>query len=214
MATRGSPRHRCRTDRLCIFNFRRADDYFHVLLWQYIDALLCDHRGGPSAGYLLRFGGCSDGSLGLRRQAFNGHRLGDCTSLGFGPCQQKTFGLISFGGYDYYFRTTAFVQCTQLLQRWPPAAYLPRPAPRSLLGGRERTPQRLARNPLQPLPCWVHSPPRSSLWISCTVHNWLSTKYDYQTTCTTREGSSLTSSTGLLSRLERQVCWQCRLVQL
>jgi hypothetical protein len=28
---------------------------------------------------------------------------------------------------------------------------------------------------------------RSSPWISCIVHNWLSTKYDYQTTCTTWE---------------------------
>jgi hypothetical protein len=77
---------------------------------------------------------------------------------------------------------------------------------------RERTPLWLARNPLQPLLCWVHPPPRSSPWISCTVHNWLSTKYDYQTTCTTREGSSLASSTGLLSRSGRQVCLQCRLV--
>jgi hypothetical protein len=80
--------------------------------------------------------------------------------------------------------------------------------------GRERTPQRLARNPLQPLPRWVHPRPRSSPLISCTVHNWLSTKYDYQTTCTTRERSSLTSSTGLLSRLGCQVCWRCRLVHL
>jgi hypothetical protein len=79
---------------------------------------------------------------------------------------------------------------------------------------RERTPQRLAWNPLQPLPRWVHPHPRSSPWISCIVHNWLSTKYDYQTTCTTREGSSLTSSTGLLSRLGRQVCWRCRQDQL
>jgi hypothetical protein len=47
---------------------------------------------------------------------------------------------------------------------------------------------------------------RSSPWISCTVHNWLSTKYDYQTTCTIQERSSLTSLTGLLSRLVRQVC--------
>jgi hypothetical protein len=80
--------------------------------------------------------------------------------------------------------------------------------------GQEQTPQRLARNPLQPLPRWVHPPPRSSPWISCTVHNWLSTKYDNQTTCTTRERSSLTSSTGPLSRLGHQVCWRCRQVQL
>jgi hypothetical protein len=80
--------------------------------------------------------------------------------------------------------------------------------------GWERTPQRLAQNPLQPLPRWVHPHPRSSPWISCIVHNWLSTKYHYQTTCTTQERSSLTSSTGLLSRLGRQVCWRCRLVQL
>jgi hypothetical protein len=67
--------------------------------------------------------------------------------------------------------------------------------------GGERTPQRLAWNLLQPLPRWVHLPPRISPWISCTVYNWLSTKYDYQTTCTTRERSSLTSLTGLLSRV-------------
>jgi hypothetical protein len=76
----------------------------------------------PSTGYLRQLGGCSGGSLGLRCQAFNGHRLGDGTSLGFGPCQQKTFGLVSHGGYDYSLRTTAFMQCTHLLQCWPPAA--------------------------------------------------------------------------------------------
>jgi hypothetical protein len=42
---------------------------------------------------------------------------------------------------------------------------------------------------------------------SCTVHNRLSTKYDYQATCTTRGRSSLTNSTGLLSRFGRQVYW-------
>jgi hypothetical protein len=53
---------------------------------------------------------------------------------------------------------------------------------------------------------------RSSPWISCIVHNWLSTKYDYQTTRTTRGRSSLTSSTGLLSWLGRQVGWRCQQV--
>jgi hypothetical protein len=84
----------------------------------------------------------------------------------------------------------------------------------TLLEGRERTPQRLARILLQPPPRWVHPHPRSSPWISCRVRNWLSTKYDYKTTCTTRERYSLTGSTGLLSRLGRQGCWRCRPVQL
>jgi hypothetical protein len=57
--------------------------------------------------------------LGLQRQAFNGHRLGDGVSFGFGPCQQKTTGLVTLGGYDYSLRITAFVQCTHLLQCWP-----------------------------------------------------------------------------------------------
>jgi hypothetical protein len=150
--------------------------------------------------------------LDLRHHAFNGHNLGDGASLDFGPCQQKTYGLVSLGGYDYSLRKTAFAQCTHLLQCWPPAAWPLRPAPWSLLGGRERTPRRLAWNLLQPLPCWVHPPPKTSLWISCIVQNGLSTKYDYQTTCTTQGRSSLTSSTGLPSQLGRQVCWRCRQV--
>jgi hypothetical protein len=63
----------------------------------------------------------------------------------------------------------------------------PRPAPWTLLAGRERTPQRLARIPLPPPLRWVHPHPRSSPSISCRVHNWLSTQYDYQSKCTTRE---------------------------
>jgi hypothetical protein len=59
----------------------------------------------------------------------------------------------------------------------------------------------------------VHPHPRSSPSISCRVHNWLSTQYNYQTKCTTREGSSLTSLTGQPSRLGRRGCWQCRPVQ-
>jgi hypothetical protein len=56
----------------------------------------------------------------------------------------------------------------------------PRPAPRILPEGRERTPQRPARIPLPPPLRWVHPHPRSSPLISCRVHNWLSTQYDYQ----------------------------------
>jgi hypothetical protein len=67
----------------------------------------------------------------------------------------------------------------------------PRLAPQTLLEGRERTPQRLAWLPLQPPQRWVHSHPRSSPWISYRVHNWLSTKYGYQTKCTTRENLHL-----------------------
>jgi hypothetical protein len=96
---------------------------------------------------------------------------------------------------------------THLLLCWPSAAQPPRPAPRSQLGGGKWTPQRLAWNLLQPLLRWVHLPPGTSLWISCIVHNWLSTKYDYQPTCTTRERCSLTSSTEQQSRTGRQVCW-------
>jgi hypothetical protein len=81
---------------------------------------------------------------------------------------------------------------------------------RSLLGGGERTPRQQARKLLQPLPCWVHLPPRTSTSISYTVHNRWSTRYDYQATCTTRERSSLTSLIGQQSRSERQVCWRCR----
>jgi hypothetical protein len=72
------------------------------------------HHGGSSTGYLCRLGGCSGGSLTLRHQAFNGHRLGDGASLGFGPCQQKTFGLVSQGGYDYSLRVTAYSPSTTL----------------------------------------------------------------------------------------------------
>jgi hypothetical protein len=43
-----------------------------------------------------------------------------------------------------------------------------RPAPRYPLGGRERTPRWLAWNLLQPLPCWIHPPPRTSQYtIGC-----------------------------------------------
>jgi hypothetical protein len=110
-------------------------------------------------------------------------------------------------------RIPELVECTHLLRRSPPAMQPPRSAPRTLLEERERTPQRLARILLQPPLHWVHPHPRSSPRISCRVHNRLSTKYDYQTKCTTEERSSLTSSTGLLSRLGRQGCWRCRPVQ-
>jgi hypothetical protein len=160
------------------------------------------HHGGFSAGYHCRLGGCSGGSLALWYQAFNGHRLGDGASLGFGPCQLKTFGLVSQGGYDYSPRVTVYSPSTMMA-----SGNVASTAGASVSSwGWERTPQRLARNPLQPSPRWVHPRPRSSLWISCRVHHWLSTKYDYQTTCTTRERSSLTGSTRLLSRLGRQVC--------
>jgi hypothetical protein len=46
----------------------------------------------------------------------------------------------------------------------------PRPAPQTLLEGREQTPQRLARISLQPPLRWVHPHPKSSPWISCRVH--------------------------------------------
>jgi hypothetical protein len=85
--TRGGSRHRRRVDWLRILNLRRTDDYFQGRLWQYIFALLSDGRGGFSVGYFRQLGGCSGGSLGLRRQTFNGHRLRDGASLGFGPCQ-------------------------------------------------------------------------------------------------------------------------------
>jgi hypothetical protein len=78
--------------------------------------LLSGHHGGSSAGYLRRLGGCSGSSLGLRCQGFNGHHLRDGASFGFGPCQQKTFELVSHSGYDYSSSTTAFVQCTHPLQ--------------------------------------------------------------------------------------------------
>jgi hypothetical protein len=64
-------------------------------------------------------GGCPGDSLGLRRQAFNRHRLGDGGSFGFGPCQQKTTGLVTLSGYDYSLRIIVFVQCTHLLQYLP-----------------------------------------------------------------------------------------------
>jgi hypothetical protein len=76
--------------------------------WQYIVALLSGHHGGSSAGYLRRLGGCSGGFLGLRRQAFNGHCLRDGVSLSFGPCQQKTFELVTLGGHDYSLQRIAF----------------------------------------------------------------------------------------------------------
>jgi hypothetical protein len=78
--------------------------------------LLFSHRGGSSAGYLRRLGGCSDGFLDLRHHAFNGYSLRDGASLGFGPCRQKTYGLVSLGGHDYSLRKTASAQCTHLLQ--------------------------------------------------------------------------------------------------
>jgi hypothetical protein len=59
------------------------------------------HRGGFSAGYLHRLGGSFSSSLGLRCQAFNGHRLGNSASLSFGTCQQEDTGLVIIGGYDY-----------------------------------------------------------------------------------------------------------------
>jgi hypothetical protein len=117
--TRSGSRHWRRADWLHILNLRRTDDYFQGRLWQYIVALLSGGRGGFSAGYFRQLGGCSGGSLGLRRQAFNGHRLGDGASFGFGPYQQKTTGLVTLGGYDYSLRITVFVQCTHLLQYWP-----------------------------------------------------------------------------------------------
>jgi hypothetical protein len=63
------------------------DDYFQGGIWQYIIVLLSGGRGGFSAGYLHQLRVCSGCSLGPRCQAFNGHRLGDGASLGFGPCQ-------------------------------------------------------------------------------------------------------------------------------
>jgi hypothetical protein len=97
----------------------RTDDYFQGLLWQYIVTFFSGHHGGFSARYFHQLGGYSGDTLGLRRQAFNGHCLGDGASFGFGPCQQKTTGLVTPGGYDYSLRITVFVQCTHLLQYWP-----------------------------------------------------------------------------------------------
>jgi hypothetical protein len=123
------------------------------------------------------------------------------------PVNKRTTGLVIPGGYDYSTRLLALVQSAHPLRCWPPTMSLPRPAPRTLLEGRERTSQRSARILLQPPLHWVHLRPRLSPWISCRVHNWLSTQYDYQIKCTTREGSSLTGSTGLLSRLGRRGYW-------
>jgi hypothetical protein len=85
-------------------------------------ALVFGHREGSSAGYLHRLGGCSGGFLDLRHHAFNGYSLRDGVSLGFGPCQQKTYGLASLGGHDYSLRKIVFAQCTHLLLCWPLAA--------------------------------------------------------------------------------------------
>jgi hypothetical protein len=145
--------------------------------------------------------------LGLRYQAFNGHRFGNSASFGFGTCPQEDTGLVTIGGYDYSLRLPALSQRTHPLRSWPLAMQPPRPAPRILPEGQERTPQRLMRIPLLPPLRWVHPHPRSSPLISCRVHNWLSTQYDYQTKRTTRERSSLIGSTGLLSRLGRRGCW-------
>jgi hypothetical protein len=108
--SRGGPRHWRRTDWLRILNFWRMDDYFQVRLWQYIVTLPFGYHGGSSAGYLRWLGGYSGGFLGLRHQAFNGYSLVDGASLGFGPCQQKTYGLVSLGGHDYSLRKTASAQ--------------------------------------------------------------------------------------------------------
>jgi hypothetical protein len=83
------------------------------------------------------------------------------------------------------------VQCTHILVCWPLAGTPQQLAPRSRPGGGEWTPRQLAWNLLQPLLRWVHLPLRTSLSISCTVHNRLSTKYDYQSTCTTRKNLHL-----------------------
>jgi hypothetical protein len=152
--------------------------------------------------------------LGLRRLAFNGHRLGDGASLGFGPCQQED----NWISHSWRLRLLLEDNCVRAVHS--PSTMLASGNVASTVGtsdsawGREWTSQRLAQIPLQPLPRWVHPHPRSSSWISCRVRNWLSTKYDYQTTCTTRERSSLTGLTRLLSRLGRQGCWRCRPVQL
>jgi hypothetical protein len=111
------------------------------------------------------------------------------------PVNKKTVGLVTLGGYDYSLRLPALVQYTHLLRCWPLEMQPPRPAPRTLPEGQGRTPQQLAWIPLHPPLRWVHPHPRSSPWISCRVHTWLSTQYDYQTKCTTWERSSLTGST-------------------
>jgi hypothetical protein len=87
------------------------------------------------------------------------------------PVNKKTTGLVTLGGYDHSLRIPALVQCTHLVRRSPLAMQPPRPAPRTLLEGWERTSQRLAWIPLQPPLHWVHPHPRSSPWISCRVHN-------------------------------------------
>jgi hypothetical protein len=119
------------------------------------------------------------------------------------PVSKRTTRSVILGSYDYSLRIPALVQCTHPLRCWPLAMQSPRPAPRTLPVGWERTPQWLARIPLSPPLRWVHPHPRSSSSISCRVHNWLSTQYDYQTKCTTRGEPSLTGSTGPPSRLGR-----------
>jgi hypothetical protein len=69
-------------------------------------------------------------------------------------------GLVTIGGYNYSLRLPALAQRTHPLRCWLLAMQPPRPAPRILPEGWERTSQRLARIPLPPLLRWVHPHPQ------------------------------------------------------
>jgi hypothetical protein len=84
--TRGGSRHWRRADRLRVLDLWRKDDNLQSLFWRHVIAFSFGHRGGLFAGHLHRLGGSSGSSLGLCCQAFNGHRLGNSASLGFGTC--------------------------------------------------------------------------------------------------------------------------------
>jgi hypothetical protein len=186
------------------------DDNLQSCFWRYVVAFSSSHREGFFAGCLHRLGGSPAAPWVSGAWLSIGTASGIALSSASAPVNKKTRGSVTLGGYDYSSRIPALAQCTHLLRCWPLAMQPPRPAPRTLPEGRERTPQRLARILLQPPPRWVHPHPRSSPWISYRVHNWLLTKYDYQSKCTTRERSALTGLTGLLSRSGRRGYWRCR----
>jgi hypothetical protein len=87
--TRGGPKHWRRTDRLRVLDLRRTDNNLQSRFWWHVVAFSFGHRGGLSTGHLHRLGGSSGSSLGLRCQAFNGHRFENSASLSFGTCKQE-----------------------------------------------------------------------------------------------------------------------------
>jgi hypothetical protein len=119
------PRHWRRADRLRVLDLRQTDDNLQSRLWRHVVVLSFGHRGGLSAGHPHRLGGSSGSSLGLRCQAFNGHRFGNSAPLGFSTYQQEDTGLVTIDGYDYSLRLPALAQCTHPLRCWPPAMQPP-----------------------------------------------------------------------------------------